>query len=222
MVDRDDFNLEDSGRREPYPRKKQQDWSSTEAEEPNEFARRLEGEKRESAKREREMQKIVRQDQEGELSQRSPNRDRRAQEKDIKRRYNELKRVADTLGIKQALQRVSSTASFTCWGPDVASDKKRPCVGVFLNYTPGPLAGGNIAEQTLSLFGAWLYLPNPADEQIHIVVGSKRLALDSEQWERARAPERAACVLTTHYQPSNHDDIQAQIEQALLNWRPSN
>lgn len=222
MVDRDDFNLEDSSRREPYPRKRQQDWSSSETEEPNEFARRLEGAKRENAKREREMQKLMRQDQEGELSQRNQNRDRRAQEKDLKRRYNELKRVADMLGIKQALQRVSDTASFACWGPDVASDKKRPSLGVFLNYTPGPLSGGNTAEQNLSLFGAWLYLPNPADEQIHIVVGSKSLALDSEQWERARAPEQSACVLTTHYRSSNHDAIQAQIEQALANWRPSN
>ena len=222
MVDRDDFNLDNSSRREPYPRKQPQDWSEDDQEETNEFARRQEGAKRETVKREREMQKIMRQEMEGELSQRSQNRDRRAQEKDIKRRYNELKRVADTLGIKRALQQVTDTATFTCWGPDVASDKKRPSIGVFLNYTPGPLSGGNTAEQTLSLFGAWLYLPNPADEQIRIVVGSKRLALDSEQWERARAPERDACVLTAHYQPKNHDDIQAQIEQALANWRPSN
>jgi len=221
MVDRDDFNLEDDSRREPYPRKTQEDWS-TDAEEPNEFARRQEGAKRETVKREREMQKFMRQDQEGELNQRSQNRDRRAQEKDIKRRYNELKRVADTLGIKHALQRVSDAASFTCWGPDVASDKKRPCIGVFLNYTPEPLSGVNTAGQTLSLFGAWLYLPDPTDEQIHIVVGSKNLALDSEQWERAHAPEKNARVLTTHYQPNDHDAIQAQIEQVLVNWRPSN
>ena len=107
MVDRDDFNLDKSSRREPYPRKQQQDWSSNDADETNDFARRQEGAKRETVKREREMQKIIRQDQEGELIQRNQNRDRRALEKDTKRRYNELKRIADTLGIKQALQRVS-------------------------------------------------------------------------------------------------------------------
>ena len=78
MVDRDDFNLDDSSQEEPYPRKRQQDWSSSDLEEePNEFARRLEGAKRESVKRERELQKLIRQDQESELSQRSQNRDRR-------------------------------------------------------------------------------------------------------------------------------------------------
>lgn len=224
MGKRDDFSRDDSSRDRPRPggpagRPGGSDGSDFDDEQ-NEFARRLQGAKRETVKREREQQKFARQEMESELNQQSHNRDRRALEKDLKRKHNELKRVADTLSIKQTLQRLSGAVSVVCWGPDVASDKARPSIGVFLNYTPVPLANSIPAEHTHSLFGVWLYMAGSSD-QIQIVIGSKHLADDAEQSERATVPGRDSWLFATPYKSGSHADIQSRIEQALLAWQPA-
>ncbi len=223
MGKRDDFSRDDSSRGPrpggPAGRPGGSDGSEFDDEQ-IEFARRLQGEKRETVKREREQQKFARQEMESELNQQSHNRDRRALEKDLKRKQNELKRVADTLNIKLTLQRLSSAVSVVCWGPDVASDKTRPSIGVFLNYTPTPLANSLPTEHTHSLFGVWLYMAGSSD-QIQIVIGSKRLADDAGQAERATAPGRDKWQFATPYKAGSHAEIQSKIEQALLAWQPA-
>jgi hypothetical protein len=186
-----------------------------EVDEASEFARRQQGAKRESAKRQRAAQKFVRQEREAEFTQQNQHRDRRAIVKDIKRRYGELKRIAGELHIKQTLENLSGSVSQTCWGPDVVSDKTRPSMGLVLNYTNAPT--GNSGQLRPSLFGAWLYA---SGNETVIVVGSKQPAEDDTQTEHAIPPRQADCILRVVYNPANHATLQEQITKTLMNENP--
>ncbi len=194
-------------------------------EEPNEFQRRQRGAKRESAKRQRAAQKQARQDLiEEEFGSRSRDNDRRAREKESKRRFTELKRIADQLEIKHLLHLVSQSAQYDCWGPDVASEKTRPSIGIFLNYTDRPINQVVTAESPIKwipkLFGVWLYLPNPNEDQVYLTVGTKDPGEDMSQSGRSLPPSRKDCLLTIPYAAAEHSHIQERIQTALLNWKP--
>ncbi len=188
-----------------------------EVDEATEFARRQQGVKRESAKRMRAAEKSVRQEREGELSQLNKHKDRRAIDKASKRRFAELKRIANELAIKQTLQKLSENSSQICWGPDVVSDKERPSVGVVLNYTDQsqPQTAGGVL--TPSLFGAWLY---NAGAEIIVTVGSKEAEDAASQTERARPPRQDRCVLRLTYNEENHNSLQEKLTAALLEKSP--
>lgn len=188
-----------------------------------EFERRQRGAERETAKRQRQAEKDLRETLLEEEIARKQGADKRALEKQRKRRYTELKRLADSLEIKAALQTVTGTVGCDCWGPDVASDKSVPCLGVFVNY----LADNNTKGQALTaqaqpprLFGVWLFFARAAREEITLAIGTKADD-DGGQVDRARPPIQADRVLTLRYAEAQHDQIQAQIQTTLLEWQPA-
>ena len=184
-------------------------------EEAVEFERRQLGAKRENAKRARSDQKQIRQEREAEFSGRRQT-DKRALEKETKRRFNELKRVAEQLGLKATLQELDRTSRTTTWGPDVISDKNRPSVGVVLNFlrtAPGSTAG----QATPSLFGAWL---SYRDRKIFVSVGTKTADENNSHAQNAAPPGKGLCVLEVSYEDNQHDALQARISEALLNEHP--
>jgi len=185
------------------------------SEDGSEFVRRQQGEIRETVKRQRAAQKLVRLEREEEFTDRA-NMDRRATEKDRKRLYNELKRLAEALGIKQTLQQLNRTTCLTCWGPDVVSDKERPSLGIVLNYagrlaadSAVPAGEGRIAR----LFGAWLYL---SGNRIVIAIANKQPAEHDTQIDHATPPGREAAILVIPYDAAHHDTVRQQVTQALL------
>lgn len=180
-----------------------------------EFERRQLGAKRETAKRARSVQKQIRQEREAEFSVRRQT-DKRALEKDVKRRFNELKRVADQLGLKRTLEAVNIQSHTTTWGPDVISDKNRPSIGVVLNFLdekPGGVAG----PATPSLFGAWL---SYRDRRITIAVGTKAAEGSDSHLQNAAPPDKRHCFLEVPYDGDQHDGIQNQVSAALLTKNP--
>ncbi|MBN2472268.1 MAG: hypothetical protein JXN59_16205 [Anaerolineae bacterium] len=180
-----------------------------------EFERRQLGAKRETAKRARSVQKQIRQEREAEFTGRRQT-DKRALEKEIKRRFNELKRIADQLGLKQTLQEVNTRSQTTTWGPDVISDKNRPSVGVVLNYLDDTRSG-NTGPATPSLFGAWLAY---RDRRITITVGTKASQDNNSLLQNAAPPDKRHCILEVAYDGEEHDGIQNQIATALLTNNP--
>ncbi len=179
-----------------------------------EFARRQMGAKRETVKRARSVQKQIRQEREAEFSGRRQT-DKRALEKEVKRRFNELKRVADQLGLKQTLQEVNIQSHTTTWGPDIISDKNRPSIGVVLNFLDEVPGGGGPA--TPSLFGAWL---SYRDRRITIAVGTKASEKSDSHLQNAAPPDKRHCILEMAYDGDQHDGIQDKIAAALLTSNP--
>lgn len=190
-------------------------------EEPNEFERRQRGAKRETAKRKRAAEKVRRQElQENEIS-RKASTDKRAQAKELKRRYSELKRIANTLDIKEILEQLAENCAYTCWGPDLASDKTKPYLGVFLNYTEHPLetmAGDSDQQLTPALVGVWLFYAGPRQDQVYLTVGTHLTTPETNHQEQAAPPPKAQRLLTLPYLPSDHSVLHDQVSTALLAW----
>jgi hypothetical protein len=224
MAERDNFNHEDFTE-DQFTEKKSTRPGPPQDEEPSEFERRLRGVKRETTKRQRSAQKQARLDLiEEEYGSRGRGTDRRARVKEAKRKYAELKRIADKLEIKQMLQNLGQSAKFHCWGPDVASEKTRLSIGVFLNYTDKPIDQAvpkdAPAQWTPKLFGVWLYLSSASEDQIYVVVGAKTPEEDAGQAERSLPPRRDERLMTIPYAAAEHDRVQEQIRSALMNWMP--
>lgn len=196
-------------------------WEEThdDGEDGNEFIRRQQGEIRETVKRQRAAQKLVRLEREEELTERAYT-DRRASEKDRKRLYNDLKRLAEALGIKQTLQHLNRTTCQTCWGPDIISDKERPSLGIVLNYAGRLEPAGEapaVENRIARLFGAWLYF---SGNRVVIAVASKQPGENDTQIDHAAPPARDTAVLVIPYDPAHHDHVRQQVTQALLNNGP--
>ncbi len=222
MADNNDFARDDYNENK-YPQRETAQTDLT-ADEQLEFERRQRSAKRESTKRQRTEKKLARLELiEEEYSGRTKGTDRRAQEKRIKRKYAELKRIADNLAIKSTLQSLSKAVTYDCWGPDVASDKSRPSIGIFMNYTDRPIelvaANDSSTQWTPKLFGAWLHLPNQSLDQVYVVIGIKTSQEDSQE-ERSQPPPQETRLLTIPYLESAHSEIQAQVKTALLEWTP--
>lgn len=217
MADNNDFARDNRSQRETAP-------PDLTAEDKLEFERRQRSAKRESAKRHRSEKKLARMELiEEQYSGRSKGTDRRAQEKHLKRKYAELKRIAEKLAIKPTLQKMTQTVTYDCWGPDVASDKTQPSIGIFLNYTDRPIeqvaVSDTSTEWTPKLFGAWLHLLDATGDQIQVAVGIKTSQVDGQE-ERSQPPPKDACLLTIPYLETAHDTIQAKVHKALLDWKP--
>ncbi len=196
-------------------------WEETrdDGEDGSEFIRRQQGEIRETVKRQRADQKLVRLEREEAFTERAY-ADRRATEKDRKRLYNDLKRLAEALGIKQTLQHLNRTTCLTCWGPDIVSDKERPSLGIVLNYTGrlGPASETPVVENRIAkLFGAWLYF---SGNRVVIAVASKQPGENDTQIDHATPPARETTYLVIPYDAAHHDHVRQQVTQALLNNGP--
>ncbi len=207
--DRDTFSTFNARERKPPAWEK-----PAEEDDASEFERRQQGVKRESVKRARTAQKEMREERDTEL-QSSRLTDRRAIEKELKRRYNDLKRIAEQLGIKQALQALNDKTRTTCWGPDVISDKNRPSIGVVLNYLGDSVGGG--ANPPSSLFGTWLYY---RDNRVMIAVGNKVVAETDSHVQHAIPPSQRNRILEVPYDETRHAVVSEQITKAILNDGP--
>ncbi|GAB4570218.1 MAG: hypothetical protein Kow0077_03900 [Anaerolineae bacterium] len=183
-------------------------------EESGEFLRRQQGAKRESAKRARALQKQMREERDPDFSANRA-RDKRAKEKETKRRYNELKRLAETLGIKSALQQLNAQTKTTCWGPDVISDKSRPSIGIVLNYVAEQAP--NMASTLPALFGAWLYYQN---QRVMIAVANRTPREDDSHVQQAQPPDREERIAEMVYEASDHDRVRSRVAETILNHAP--
>lgn len=229
MNDRDDFDYEDNddfddlpdASRRPVKASPPATTPSEQDDAETDFERRQMAAKRESARRKRRAEKVIRETMLEDEIARKHGADKRALEKQRKRRYNELKKLADTLDIKTTLQAVTSSVGCDCWGPDVAGDKNVPCLGVFVNYlTETPEQPLSPQVQPPRLFGVWLFFARSAKEEITLVVGTKTDD-DTGQSDRARPPAQADRVLVLRYRAGDHDQVQSQIKAALLDWQPA-
>lgn len=188
--------------------------SQPEDDDVTDFARREQGAKRETVKRARTAEKQLREERDAEFSSRRTT-DKRAIEKDLKRRYNDLKRLANQLGIKDALQDLNNESQMTSWGPDVIGNKTQPSLAVVLNYLSEPGAGG--AQPSTSLFGAWLYFQN---DQAMITVATKTPTETESHSEQASPPAQRDCILVEPYDAAHHDAIRDRVFEAIRTQGP--
>jgi hypothetical protein len=186
------------------------------------FERRQQSAKRESDRRARTAEKLARQEMEGELTRKSQVVDKRVLEKERKRHYKTLKKLADQLSLKKLLEDVSVCSAVNCWGPDVVSDKERPSLGIVLNYTTEPPLppGADPANPPVpGLFGAWLYM---SSGDTMIAVGVKTPTAEDTVTSHAHPPLQDQCSLTVSYNSAAHDAIQQQVKTALEQTGPLN
>lgn len=197
------------------------EWDDFDNDDSDEFERRLRGSKRESTRRLRQAQKITKEEEiEAEIARKHIGSDRRAQEKQLKRKFAELKRIADALNIKSILQTLSQSCAYDCWGPDVASEKSRLCMGIFLNFIDRPVNAPPLdpaQPQLPRLVGVWLYYANSPGDQVRIAVGT-RSSEETDQDLRAYPPRQDTRFLTLDYAPGRHSHVQDQIEATLQKW----
>lgn len=194
----------------------EQDWDSMpEDDESNEFERRQQGAKRESAKRARSAEKELREEREAEFAS-NVRTDKRAQQKNLKRRVTELKRVADQLNIKGALQEINNDSQMTAWGPDVISNKNRPSLAVVLNFIPDTSSAHEVTP-TPELFGAWLYYLN---NQVTIAVATKASGETDSHSEQANPPSRNERIFEITYNDMQSDTIRERISQIMRSQGP--
>lgn len=147
--------------------------------------------------------------------------DRHLLQKQRKRRYAELKRIAGSLNIKAELQELSQVCKYNCWGPDTAGDKERLTLGIFLNYIDNEGTAHADPPQRVDprLFGVWFYFSDQDTEAVRIVVGDKDTDGDDDTPRpESQPPAESACLLALDYTADAHDNIQAQIGSALRRW----